>query len=158
MESARRLIQKFTFYLGNLGMFVLLPIMFLSSAEVVSRSVWNRPLPGTVELSSYMMSIFVLCGLAYTQQVKGHVRVGLLLSRLSTRAGVILESFTILLSLFMAVLITWQGVVVGLEQKTVSDMLRIPQLPFRLFVALAGAGLFLELFLDLVDVWKRWNE
>jgi len=155
LNQAKWVIQRFTYYLSFAGMFVLLPLMLLSSVEVVSRAVWGRPIPGTVELSSYMLVIFILTGVAYTHQVRGHVRVNLLLTKLPPTLALAIEVITILLSLFIVGVLTWQGWVVGLEQKTVSDMLRIPQLPFRLLVSLAGAGMFLELLIDLYETLGR---
>jgi len=52
-------------------------------------------------------------------------------------------------SLFLFALLAWQGLVVGLEEQTVSDMLRVPQYPFRLLVAVAAFLMFLELLIDL---------
>ncbi len=150
-QKAKWMIQKSTYYISFGGMFVLLPLMLLTSLEVVSRAFWDRPIPGTVELSSYMLVIFILSGLAYTQQVKGHVRVNLLLMKLPPTLALLIEVITILLSLFIMAVLAWQGWVVGMEQKTVSDMLRIPQLPFRLLVALAGVFMFLELLIDLFE-------
>lgn len=151
LQKAKWVIQKTTYYVSFGGMFVLLPLMLLSSLEVVSRAIWDRPLPGTVELSSYMLVIFILCGLAYTHQVRGHVRVNLLLTKLPPTLALLIEVITILLSLFIMGVLAWQGWVVGLEQKTVSDMLRIPQLPFRLLVSVAGVMMFLELLIDLFE-------
>ncbi len=151
LQKAKWVIQKTTYYVSFGGMFVLLPLMLLSSLEVVSRAIWDRPLPGTVELSSYMLVIFILCGLAYTHQVRGHVRVNLLLTKLPPTLALLIEVITILLSLFIMGVLAWQGWVVGLEQKTVSDMLRIPQLPFRLLVSVAGLMMFLELLIDLFE-------
>ncbi|MFZ5587174.1 MAG: TRAP transporter small permease subunit [Thermodesulfobacteriota bacterium] len=155
LNQAKWVIQRFTYYLSFAGMFVLLPLMLLSSVEVVSRAVWGRPIPGTVELSSYMLVVFILTGVAYTHQVRGHVRVNLLLTKLPPTLALAIEVITILLSLFIVGVLTWQGWVVGLEQKTVSDMLRIPQLPFRLLISLAGAGMFLELLIDLYETLGR---
>ena len=148
LDRAKKVIQRFTYALSFAGMLVLIPMMLLTSTEVVSRFLWDRPLPGTVELSSYMLSFFVLLGLAYTQQVKGHVRVTMILDKLPPTLSLCVEVLTSLACLFIVGLMAWQGWVVGMEQQTVSDMLRVPQWPFRLLVALAGAGLFLELLID----------
>jgi TRAP-type C4-dicarboxylate transport system permease small subunit len=137
-------------------MILLIPMMLLTSAEVVGRAVWSRPIPGTMELSSYMLAIFILLGIAYTHQVRGHVRVTMLVSRLPRKWGIALDVITTLLSLFIIAVMTWQGWVVGMEQRTVSDMLRVPQLPFRLLVCLGGLLLFLELLLDLWDNLKKF--
>lgn len=144
-------MQQLTLALCYGGMFLLVPMMLLTAGDVIGRVVWSRPIPGAVELSSYMLAIFILMGVAYTHQVKGHVRVRMLVSRLPERVGLILDVFTILLSLFIISILAWQGWVVGIEERTVSDMLRIPQLPFRLLVSVAALFLCLELLIDLFD-------
>ena len=145
----RKVIQRLTLSLCFVGMFLLIPMMLLTTGDVVVRAVWGRHIPGTVELSSYMLAAFILLGVAYTHQVKGHVRVSMLVSRLPERAGLILDLVTTLLSLFIIAILAYQGWEVGLEERTVSDILRIPQFPFRLLVAVAALFLWLELMIDL---------
>jgi TRAP-type C4-dicarboxylate transport system permease small subunit len=130
-------------------MFLLIPMMLLTTCDVIGRVLWARPITGTVELSSYTLAVFILLGLAYTHQVKGHVRVTFLIAMLPPRGQSVVEIVTILLSLFIISILAWQGWIVGIEERTVSDMLRIPQLPFRLLVSLAGVFLCLELLIDL---------
>ena len=141
--------------MSYIGMFFLIPMMLLTSGEVVGRAIWARPIPGSMELSSYLLAIFILLGIAYTHQVKGQVRVTMLISRLPREFALLLEILTTLLSLFIIAIMTWQGWVVGMEERTVSDMLRIPQFPFRLLVSVAGFFLCLELVLDLTDSFKK---
>ena len=142
-------------YLSFVGMFLLIPMMLLTTADVLGRAIWSRPIPGAMELSSYILSIFILLGVAYTHQVKGQVRVTMLVSKLPRRLAVLLEILTTLISLFIISILAWQGWVVGMEEKSVSDMWRIPQLPFRLLVSVAGFFLALELILDLLDLIKK---
>ena len=149
LHMVRKVIQRLTLSLCFVGMFLLIPMMLLTTGDVVVRAVWGRHIPGTVELSSYMLAAFILLGVAYTHQVKGHVRVSMLVSRLPERAGLILDLITTLLSLFIISILAYQGWEVGLEERTVSDILRIPQLPFRLLVAVAALFLWLELVIDL---------
>ena len=151
LRNIRKPLQRLTLALSYGGMFLLVPMMLLTAGDVIGRVFWSRPIPGAVELSSYMLAVFILMGIAYTHQVKGHVRVGMLVSRLPERVGLILDVFTILLSLFIISILAWQGWVVGIEERTVSDMLRIPQLPFRLLVSVAALVLCLELLIDLFD-------
>ena len=147
----KRVVQKLTVILCFVGMFLLIPMMLLTVSDVVGRAAWSRPIPGAVELSSYMLAVFILLGVAYTHQVKGHVRVSMLLSRMPERISHLLDVITTIISLFIIGILAWQGWVVGIEEKTVSDMLRVPQLPFRLLVSVAGFFLCLELIFDLVD-------
>jgi len=154
-NESRRIVQTVTRVLGYVGMAFVVPMMLLTSADAVARDVWNRPIPGAFELSSFMLSVFVLLGLAYAQQMKDHVRVTILSDRLPEKVSDALNIFTTLLSMFIVAIMCWQGVIVAFEASSVSDMLRVPQLPFRLLVSAGGLFLFLEFLFDLVDHTRR---
>jgi TRAP-type C4-dicarboxylate transport system permease small subunit len=117
---------------------------------VIGRSYFRRPITGTYELSSYLLAVFILLGVAYTYQVGGHVRVTMFVSKLPDRIAIGVSIITTLLSLFIVAVLAWQGWVLGWEEKTVSEQLRIPELPFRLLVFLAAVSLWIELLIDLV--------
>lgn len=152
MEYLLRLkkgIQRLTFYVCAVGMFLLIPMMLLTTGDVIVRATLARTIPGALEMATCMLAIFILLGLAYTQQVKGHVRVSFLITRLPPRVQPIVEIATILLSLFIISIVVWQGWIIGMKETTVSDYLRIPESPFRLLVAVGGFLLCLELLIDL---------
>ncbi|MFH1480082.1 MAG: TRAP transporter small permease [Pseudomonadota bacterium] len=151
LKGIKRAIQRFTLALSFVGMFLLIPMMLLTAGDVMGRVLWARPIPGAVEISNYMLAVFILLGIAYTHQVKGHVRVSILVSRLPHKVSFLVEVLGTLLSLFIIFILLWQGWEVGIHERTVSDMLRIPQWPFRLLVSVAAFFLFLELLIDLVD-------
>jgi hypothetical protein len=48
--------------------------------------------------------------------------------------------------------VVWQGGIEGIGERTVSEMLRIPQYPFRLLVAICGFLLWMELLIDLISL------
>jgi TRAP-type C4-dicarboxylate transport system permease small subunit len=136
-------------------MCLLIPLMLLTTSDVVGRKFFAKTIPGAFELSEYILAIFILLGAAYTQQVKGHVGVDFITSRLSPRVRAVCQIITILLSLFIIAILIWQGWVEGIRERTVSDMLRIPQYPFRLLVAIGGFLLWLELLIDLFGLIGR---
>jgi TRAP-type C4-dicarboxylate transport system permease small subunit len=142
-------IRRLNYIVCAIGMAMVIPLMLLTFADVVLRSFFNKPIPGTFEISQYLLAIFILLGAAYTQQVKGHVGVDFVTSRLSPRFRAICEILTTLLSLFIIAVVVWQGWVVGIDEKAVSDQLRIPQYPFKVLVAVGGFLLWLELLIDL---------
>jgi TRAP-type C4-dicarboxylate transport system permease small subunit len=129
--------------------------MIITAVDVVGRDVFNHPIPGTVELSQYMLSIFILLGFAYAHQVKAHVAVSIITSRLPQNAQFILNLITTLMGLFIFSILAWQGLVVGVEERTVSDMLRIPQYPFRILVAVAAFFVCLELLVDFEETFNK---
>jgi len=142
-------IRRINYVVCAVGMVMIIPLMLLTFADVMLRGFFNKPIAGTFELSQYILAIFILLGAAYTQQVKGHVGVDFLTSRLSPRRRALCEIITTLLSLLIIAIVIWQGWVEGITEKTVSDQLRIPQYPFRVLVAVGGFLLWLELLIDL---------
>ena len=152
LANAQKKVQRVTYWVSGVSMFVLIPMMLLSTFDVISRSFFNKPVPGTIELSSFMLVIVIVLGLAYTQQMKGHPTVIIVVSKLPLRISLFVEIIINLLCLGMVSIIVWQGWVVatGNIGRIVSDVLRIPQFPFRLIVTLGGALLFLEFLVDLV--------
>ncbi|NWG03721.1 MAG: TRAP transporter small permease [Syntrophaceae bacterium] len=150
--NLKKLIQRVNFYVCGVGMCLLVPLMLLTTSDVVGRKFFSKTIPGSFELSEYILAIFILLGAAYTQQVKGHVGVDFITSRLSPRVRAVCQIITIFLSLFIITILIWQGWIEGIRERTVSDMLRIPQYPFRLLVAIGGFLLWLELLIDLFSV------
>jgi len=144
-------VQQFTRAIAFVAMLLLLPMMFLSAADVTLRKVLGFTIPGTMELSSYMLAMFILLGLSYTHQCRGHVRVFFLLNRLPDKVKTIVEIVLSLLCLAMLLTLVVEGWLVAWEETTVSDMLRIPQTPFRLALVVGCFSFALELILDIVD-------
>jgi TRAP-type C4-dicarboxylate transport system permease small subunit len=154
-ETVRKVIQTVNRFIAGVSGFFLIPLMIITAVDVVGRDIFNHPIPGTVELSQYMLAIFILLGLAYAQQMKAHVAVSIFTSRLPHSAHLILNIITTLLCVFISCVLIWQGWVVGIEERTVSDMLRVPQYPFRILVAIAAFLMCLELLVDFGDSLKK---
>ena len=142
-------------FVARVGGVFLIALMLITAIDVAGRDVFNHPIAGTVELSQYMLAVFVLLGFAYAHQVKAHVAVSIFTSHLNEQARLVLNIIATLLCLFVSCILVWQGWVVGMEEKAVSDMLRVPQYPFRLLVAVAAFLMCLELLIDLGDSLKR---
>ena len=155
VEGFQRVIRRITYSVCAVGMFLAIPLMLITTSDVISRGFFNKPIPGTLELSEYMLSIIILLGAAYTQQVKGHVGVDFLTKRFSTKTKGVVEIITTLFCMFIVTIMVWQGFVEGIHEKTVSDMLRVPQWPFRLLVAIGGSLLWLEFMFDLLNSIKE---
>ena len=155
-KKVREVIQRTNRWVAGVGACSLVFLMLLTAADVLGRDVLDHPVPGAVELSQYLLAVFILLGLAYTQQVKGHVSVSVLTSRLPVSGQLILKLVSSVLGLVLFGLLAWQGWVVGIEERTVSDLLRIPQFPFRILVAVAGVLVCLELLIDAGDALETW--
>src|SRR4030042_3364505 len=97
LEKIRKGIQTVNRFIAGVSGFFLIPLMIITSADVMGRDVFNHPIPGTVELSQYMLAVFILLGFAYAHQVKAHVAVSIFTSRLPQYAQLILYGITTLI-------------------------------------------------------------
>lgn len=154
-DKLKNRIQTLNRWISGVGAVFLIPLMLITAADVICRNLFSRPIAGVVELSGYLLAVFILLGLAYAQQVKAHVEVSIITSRLPHPVQLILNIMTTLISLFIFSILAWQGLVVGIEERTVSDMLRVPQYPFRLLVAVAAFFVCLELLIDFGDSVRK---
>jgi TRAP-type C4-dicarboxylate transport system permease small subunit len=150
LESFQKGVHKVTYGVCVVGMFLAIPLMLITTCDVLSRSFLNKPIPGTLELSEYMLAIIILLGAAYTQQVQGHVGVDFLTSKFSPRGRRICKIITDVASLFIITILAVYGCIEGVHETAVSDQLRVPQWPFKLLVAVGGFMLWMEIFVDLL--------
>jgi TRAP-type C4-dicarboxylate transport system permease small subunit len=150
LESFQKGVHKVTYGACVLGMFLAVPLMLITTFDVIGRGFFNKPIPGTLELSEYMLAVIILLGAAYTQQVQGHVGVDFLTSKFSPRGQNLCKVITDVASLSIITILMVYGYSEGLHETAVSDQLRVPQGPFKFFVAIGGFLLWLEIFVDLL--------
>jgi TRAP-type C4-dicarboxylate transport system permease small subunit len=150
-KAIRSFVERTIRFVATIGMVFVLPLMLITTADVVGRGFFNKPLAGTFELSEYMLAVIILLGAAYTQQVKGHVAVDFLTSRFSMKTQALCQMLVLFLSLFIVTILVWQGFMLGIEEKGVTDQLRVPRAPFKMLVGIGGCLLWLQLLFDFID-------
>jgi TRAP-type C4-dicarboxylate transport system permease small subunit len=129
-------------------MVVLLLLMFLTVADVVGRYLVGiipglGPVPGSFELTEFMLAVIVLTAIGHTQMKRGHISIDILVSRFSPKVQAILDCVTDFCSLAMFALVTWRTVKYTqllYESNDVSGVLRLPVYPF---LAVASIGTFM---------------
>ena len=136
-------------WLHTVSMVVLLLLMFLTVGDVVGRYLVNRvpgfgPIPGTFELTEFMLAVIVLTAIGHTQMKRGHISIDILVSHFSSRVQAIMDAVTDFVTLAMFALVTWRTIKYAqllYESNDVSGVLRLPVYPF-LFVAAIGCFMF----------------
>lgn len=147
----RSFIEGIIRFSATIGMIFILPLMLITTGDVVGRGFMNKPIAGAFELSEYMLAVIILLGAAYTQQVKGHVAVDFLTTRFSRKTQLICQVITLFFSLFIVAVVVLQGFKLGIEETGVTDQLRVPRAPFKMLVGIGGALLWLQILFDLSD-------
>ena len=96
-------------------------MMALTTIDVVLRYIFNSPLPGVYTLCEMLMIGAVYPAVAYVQQIRGHVRVDILIDRLKGAPRNTFEIATLLLALFSFAIMCWQSGVFAWEAWATND-------------------------------------
>ena len=147
LTKAANIMEKglapLTNIIGITGSIVIGFMMMVTVVDVVGRRLFNAPLLGSMDLTTFMMVVVVFFSIAHCQLVKGHVTIDLVVSRLPTRIQAIINSIMYSLFFLLFVWITYQFYLRALEvmkNNIVSATLEIPVAPFY-FVAFFGCAL-----------------
>lgn len=133
-------------------------MMILTVVHVVGRYAFNSPIPGFLELSSFMLILAIFFAGAHTMVVKGHIDIGMLVERFPVRTQAIVGSIVYLLCLMFTVLAAWQSFVRGtylLNPALTTSILHIPVSPFMYIIGIGWALLGLAVLMQLIDFVLR---
>lgn len=147
-------VEPLSRVINYVGAGVLAVMMFLTATDVILRYVFNRPLKGSFEITSFLMAIVIPFAMAYCAVKKGHISVDILVTRFPKRAQAIVSSIVYLISLGLLSLITWQCfkyVFILYKANTLATTIPIPHWPFVIAVTIGIGVLFLVLLRDFFD-------
>jgi TRAP-type C4-dicarboxylate transport system permease small subunit len=134
---------------------VLLGILALMSAEVFFRYLFNKPILGTVEISSYLLVIFCFTGMAFVQSQRGHINIELVTQKLPTGFQRTLRIIMLILSLVIFAVITWQMTIAFWKSWEMQEVrwgaLPVPVWPVKFMIAFGSFTLCLQFLLDIFD-------
>jgi TRAP-type C4-dicarboxylate transport system permease small subunit len=158
------LTRPLSTFLNYIAAGVLAAMMFLTGLDVTFRYLFNSPIPGSYEITQYMMPIVIAFGLARCAMEKGHVNVELVISRFSARTKACMNSIVNLFFFALFALITWQSLLRAMGMITSglkSEVLAIPVFPFVLMVTLGCGVLSLvalkDVFEFLAEALRSWH-
>ncbi len=158
MQKAEEGLEKTTRLLNGAGAYISLLMVILVTLHVMSRTFFNKPLVGTVELEEIMIVILVFCGIAYTQVTRNHISVDFVTARLSEPIQKGLEVATSLISSLFFFILTWQSLVQAQEQLADGTSTFDLQIPLFWVMWIVALGFFLFGLSTLIDFLKTAHD
>jgi C4-dicarboxylate transporter DctQ subunit len=154
-----RVLHVMNGVMAIVGAVMVLFMMFAISYSVITRFVWNKPVPWVVEISSYLMLYITFLGVAWLQRKEGHVRIDLFTSRLSPSARTGLDAFTSLGGVIVGLILAWKGFFITLDyfhrHVTVIGILNTPQYLLMAVIPLGSALLALEFIMRIFRFFAK---
>jgi TRAP-type C4-dicarboxylate transport system permease small subunit len=100
-------LHKFESVLALVSGLAIFSLMLLAVVSVSGRHFFNMPIPGYVDWIEQVMPLIAFMGIAYTQRNGGHIRMDMLVAKLSGRALWLFEWLTSLCVLVLILLLIW---------------------------------------------------
>ena len=143
-------------FLSSISAITIAVMMLSTTIDATSRFVLNRPISGIFELNEVILVVCVFMGIAWTQIERGHIRIEVLLMRVSPRTRHVLNVLSRMVALiFVGILFyqTFQGF---------QDSFRIRefrwgsvQMPIWWAKGLVPLGCLLLMIQLIFDIWAE---
>ena len=157
MENIIRRIRSLNHLSAWAASFFLVAMMLLSVGDVIGRYL-HYPIPGTYELVGFLLLFTTGFALAYTQQVRDHIAIDVLVSKFPKRVQAVIDTLNICFSVGIIALMMWQSIVNGNKLWVANEgsmTLRIP-IAFFLWAAAFFCGLMvLQLLTELPETIRK---
>jgi TRAP-type C4-dicarboxylate transport system permease small subunit len=157
MSRFWELVQWIVDKLKIIGAACLVGMTFLTCADVVGR-FFRHPIFGSVELVGFMATLAVAMALPYTQQIKGHIGVEILVRVFPKRTQAIIDICTSFLSLGLFVLVSWRMAAYGTDIQRSGEVSMNLQFPtyYIIYVAAFCFVIFTLIILyDIIDNLRK---
>ena len=134
---------------------VILILMFLTSADVISRYFFNRPIQTVYEISQNLLLVIVFLSVAYVASVRGHPKVDIATSWLPWKGQLAIDIFGWVLALAMMGIVTWQTGIRAWTSWVVQDysmgLIDLPLWPGKFILPIGIGMLCIRLIIIIVE-------
>lgn len=130
-------------------------MMFSTTTDTTLRFTLNFPIPGVFELNEVLLVVCVYLGLAWTQIERGHIRVVLILGRLSPKWAVTLDILCWIGCFIFLALLGFQSGKEALSSYQIREFRwGSVQMPIWWAKALVPIGCWMTCIQLLIDIWE----
>ncbi|MEP2533240.1 TRAP transporter small permease [Shimia sp.] len=132
-------------------------LMVLGVLQIVLRTVFNTPITGYIDLVELSMASMAFLGAAYTQRLGAHIRMELLVGRLSGRALWAIEAVGAALAMFIIAVLIYHSFGHFLRAYTLGDTTidaEFQTWPSKLLVPIAFTIWWVRLALQFVGALR----
>jgi TRAP-type C4-dicarboxylate transport system permease small subunit len=161
-SSDVKTVERLCKGLNFVSVVMIAAMVIMITADVIGRALFNRPVPGALEMLQYMLVVTVYFSLGWAALSGRHVKLDFLVSRFPTRLRTVTDSTMHLIGIVMLAFFAWQAIVAAEDARRlnlVSSVLEIPRFPFFYALAVGCAGFALAIVViwvkDLRKVVKR---
>ena len=144
-----------------LGAVLVFLIMLSVALDVVMRYFLGRPMIWVLQMTEIGLLYITFLGAAWVLRKEGHVKMDLLLTRLSPRRQAVLNFFTSILGAVICLVIVWYGAQTTWDHFQRSWILEgaidLPLAPFLAIIPIGVSLLFIQFLRRSYGSWQSWK-
>lgn len=151
-----RIVDQINRIAGYVAAFLMVPLMLITTYEVLMRYVIQRPTIWSWDLNIQLFAAIVMLGGADTLRRKGHVMMDVMVLKMPMKKRAILELFTYIIFLFGVGVLLWGGWDQGLASlKALERMPTVWAPPYYTMKMLIPIGAFLLLLQGAAECFRN---
>ncbi len=157
LATLDRQLAKFEDLLNIVAAFFILALMFFGAAQVISRKLLNYPLWGYIDIVEIGMVTFAFLAISSCQRLGGHIRMEILVRRLSGRSMWIFEFIGVVVALAIMLVLVWYAFDAFMRALQLGDSTIDRELvtwPSKMLVPFAFTVLIARLMLQIWGYWR----
>lgn len=147
-----KILEKLENFLNGFSALAIFVLMLTAAVQVVSRKVFNLPIPGYIDIAEQSIAIFAFLSIAYCQRLGGHVRMEIFLSAMQGRSKWITEMIQTAASILVISILMYFSFKHFQRAWVFGDStidIGLPTWPSKLMIPIALAVLNLRLLIQL---------
>ncbi len=122
MRALKRILDRVTDLAAWIAGIATVLMMFHVTVDVIGRTVFNRPLTGTVEIvSAYNMAALAFLPLALITRERGHVIVELFTGWMKWRPRTLLDAAVAVVTFVYTAAFTWKAVEIAIDKTHIRE-------------------------------------
>ena len=134
IERLERFTNSFSKWLNWVAGVGLVGMLGLIIADIIGIKLFKNPVPGAIEIVAFLGVVVTAFAIAYTQILRGHIRVEFIVMRFPRRVQAIVASFVLLLGLVLFALLAWRSYEFGRVLQVTGEVSMTQRIPFYPFV------------------------
>jgi TRAP-type C4-dicarboxylate transport system permease small subunit len=124
-------LSRVLFAIAGIG---LVGMLALVVADIIGIKIFSSPVPGGIEIVSFLAVVAIGFALPYTQFVNGNVAVDFVIEKVPPRPKSIIDAFTVFLGLCLMVVLAYYSFKYAGKLRTTGEVSMTQKIPFYPFV------------------------
>ena len=134
IERLEKFTNSFSKWLNWVAGMGLVGMLGLIIADIIGIKLFKNPIPGAIEIIAFLGVVVTAFAIAYTQILRGHIRVEFVVMRFPMRVQAVIHAFVCLLGVVLFALLAWRSYEFGRVLQVTGEVSMTQRIPFYPFV------------------------